>query len=103
MKKSKDRLAARKKAAAPTTLRKLRRSGKTKRRSPPKKIQPNIFHVIDTKGEVFGEYKTRQDAWRDAVGPRFYKGFYIVEYVRCGLRRYDYNAASLKEVRDAGG
>jgi hypothetical protein len=99
-KRVRDPLAKAKKAVPPISL--ARAKATVRRRPPPKKVTSSVFHVLDTKGEVFGEYATREDAWHDAVGPRFCKGFYIVEYAKRGVRRYDYNAASLKEMRDVG-
>jgi len=57
-------------------------------RGAPKKF----FRLLDTKGEVFDDHATRTDAYNDATGPRFYKGYYVVEYKLVGVRRYRYEA-----------
>lgn len=75
------------------------RRSSTVRRSP--SGAPNsIFYLLDSKGELFDVHKTRTDAYHDAVGPRFYKGYYIVEFVRRGVRRYKYQATH-REVTGA--
>ena len=56
-----------------------------------------LFYLLDAKGEAFDVHKTRADAYHDATGPWFYKGYFIVEYVRRSARRYKY-VASMQEV-----
>lgn len=56
------------------------------------------YYLLDSKGELFAVHTSRTAAWQDAVGPRFYKGFFIVEYKRSGTRRYKYTAP-LRENR----
>lgn len=61
-------------------------------RNAPRKAPRVVYYLLDSKGEVFDIHKSRTDAFYDAVGPRFYKGYYIVEYVQRGARRYKYQA-----------
>jgi hypothetical protein len=61
-------------------------------RRPPKDAPNSVYYLLDSKGELFDVHKSRSDAYHDAVGPRFYKGYFIVEYRRRGMRRYKYRA-----------
>lgn len=58
------------------------------------------YLLLDSKGEPFDIHESRKDAWYDAVGPRFHRGFYIAEYVLRGIRRYTYKAPPPKEMTD---
>ena len=78
---------------------KLRRS-RTVRGRAPKGAPSRIYYLLDSKGELFDVHKSRTDAYHDAVGPRFYKGYFIVEFVRRGVRRYKYQAPQ-REVTGA--
>lgn len=59
-----------------------------------------LYYLLDAKGELFDVHKSRTDAYHDAVGPRFYKGYFIVEFVRRGVRRYAYQAPQREATRD---
>lgn len=59
----------------------------------------SVYYLLDTKGELFDVHTSRTAAWQDAVGPRFYKGFFIVEYKRRGARRYKYTAPMKESSR----
>jgi len=72
---------------------------KRSRQSPARKSPSRVYYLLDSKGELFDVHKTRTDAWHDAVGPRFYKGFFIVEYARRGARRYSYKAPMKESTR----
>lgn len=68
-------------------------------RNVPKEAPSSVFYLLDGKGELFDVHKTRTDAYHDAVGPRFYKGYYIVEYKRRSTRRYKYQATQHEVTR----
>jgi predicted GNAT superfamily acetyltransferase len=68
-------------------------------RNAPKGAPSSVFYLLDAKGKLFDVHKTRTDAFYDAVGPRFYKGYYIVEYKRGSARRYKYQATQREVVR----
>lgn len=70
---------------------KTARRSRTVRNAP--RGAPNaLYYLCDSKGEVFDVHKSRTDAFYDAVGPRFYNGYYIVEYRRGNVRKYKYQA-----------
>lgn len=69
-------------------------------RNAPSGAPSSVFYLLDAKGKLFDVHKTRTDAFYDAVGPRFYKGYYIVEYKRSRARRYKYQATQHEVTRD---
>ena len=60
----------------------------------------SVYYLLDSKGALFDVHTSRTDAYHDAVGPRFYKGYYIVEYKRGRSRRYKYQATQREVVRE---
>lgn len=75
------------KVAAQKVKKKPTRRGRSLARVPKK-----YFMVVDAKGEVFNMYDSRSEAFDDAVGPRFYRGYAIVEFKRTGARWLKYTA-----------
>jgi hypothetical protein len=68
-------------------------------RNAPRNAPRSVFYLLDSKGELFDVHKSRSDAYHDAVGPRFYKGYFIVEYVRRGTRKYKYQTTHQEVTR----
>lgn len=56
------------------------------------RVPKKYFVVVDAKGEVFNLYDSRSEAYDDAVGPRFYRGYAIVEFKRTSVRWLKYSA-----------
>lgn len=46
------------------------------------------FAGIDAKGEVYGYYPTEQEAFDDAVGPRFRPSITIAKLVQVSVRSF---------------
>ena len=56
----------------------------------PKQLPRSVWAVADSKGEVFCFYANKQEAIDDVIGPRFRKGWTLLEYTRTSVKRMEY-------------